>query len=121
MQHVELNVIPRDDDLTQVALAGRLDALAVDQIGKRFQGATAARGKPTIIDMTEVAFIASLGLGMLLTAARALHHRGARAVIVSPQPLVMRVMEAAQMTSVIPVMTSVPEAVEFLNTVGGSL
>jgi anti-anti-sigma factor len=110
MVDVEMNIIERPDDLTQVALAGRLDAMGVQKVGIRFQGATAARGLPTIIDLSGVNFIASLGLGMLLAAARALHHRGARAVIVNPQPLVGKALETAYMTAVIPVVKSVEEA-----------
>lgn len=107
---MELSIVQRTDDLTQVSLAGRLDAVGVESVGIRFQGATAARGKPTIIDMSGVEFIASLGLGMLLSAARSLHSKGARAVIVNPQPLVMRILETAHMPAVIPVVSSVAEA-----------
>ena len=115
MQPVEIHVIERADRLTQVALSGRLDAGAVDKIGKRFQAATVARGEPAIIDMSGVDFIASVGLGMLLTAARALHSRGARTVIVNPKPLVRRVMEAAQMPSVIPLVATIADAESFLS------
>lgn len=107
---MELNIIESNDALTHVALSGRLDAMGVQQVGTRFQGATASRGKPTIIDLSKVEFIASLGLGMLLTCARSLHGRGARAVIVNPQPLVKKALELAHMDSVIPVVNSVQEA-----------
>jgi anti-anti-sigma factor len=107
---VELSIISRPDEITQVALSGRLDAVGVQQVGIRFQGATASRGQNTIIDLTHLEFIASLGLGMLLSCARALHGRGARAVIVNPQPLVTKALETAHMTSVIPVVHTVEEA-----------
>jgi anti-anti-sigma factor len=107
---VEISIIQNDDTLTHVALSGRLDAVGVQQVGIRFQGLTASRGKPTIIDLTHVDFIASLGLGMLLTCARSLHGRGARTVIVNPQPLVKKALETAHMDSVIPVVHSVQEA-----------
>jgi anti-sigma B factor antagonist len=108
--NVELRIIQSTDAITHVALSGRLDAPGVQQVGIRFQGATASRGKPTIIDLTHLEFIASLGLGMLLTCARALHGRGARTVIVNPQPLVKKALEAAHMDSVIPVVKDIQEA-----------
>ena len=108
--NVELSIIQSTDNLTHVALSGRLDAMGVQQVGIRFQGATASRGKPTIIDLSQVDFIASLGLGMLLSCARSLHGRGVRTVIVNPQPLVQKALEAAHMDSVIPVVHSVKEA-----------
>ena len=107
---MELSVIQSTDRLTHVALSGRLDAVGVQQVGTRFQGVTASRGKPTIIDLSNVEFIASLGLGMLLSCARSLHGRGVRAVIVNPQPLVAKALETAHMMSVIPVVRSVQEA-----------
>lgn len=110
---MQLSIIQRTDEFTHVALSGRLDAVGVDKVGIPFQAATSSRGKHTIIDMSEVNFIASLGLGMLLTAARSLHGRGARAVIVNPQPLVLKVLETAHMPAVIPVVYSVNDAEEF--------
>jgi anti-anti-sigma factor len=107
---VELNIIQSSDNLTHVALSGRLDAVAVQQVGTRFQGLTASRGKPTIIDLSNLEFIASLGLGMLLSCARSLHGRGTRAVIVNPQPMVAKALETAHMDSVMPVFHSVQEA-----------
>ncbi len=107
---MELNVIESNDALTHVALSGRLDAVGVQQVGTRFQGLTASRGKPTIIDLTNLEFIASLGLGMLLSCARALHGRGARAVIVNPQPMVAKAIETAHMSSVMPIYGTVEEA-----------
>jgi anti-anti-sigma factor len=115
-KNVQLSIIQRADNLTQVALMGRLDAVGVEKIGIGFQAATAARGRPTIIDMSGVEFIASLGLGMLLSAARSLHGRGARTVIVNPQPFVMKVLETAHMPSVIPVVSSVAEAEALLDS-----
>lgn len=111
---MKLSIIQRPDEFTHVALVGRLDAVGVQEVATRFQGATAARGKPTIIDLSELEFIASLGLGMLLTCARSLHHRGARVVIVNPQPLVAKALEATHMNSVILVVKSVQEAEDAL-------
>jgi anti-anti-sigma factor len=108
--NVELSVIQSTDQLTHISLSGRLDAVGVQKVATRFQGLTASRGKPTIIDMTNVEFIASLGLGMLLSCARALHGRGARTVILNPQPLVAKAIETAHMNSVIPVVRSIEEA-----------
>ena len=107
---MELTIIQRADELTQVSLSGRMDAMGIQRVETRFQGLTAARGKHTIIDMSGVDFIASIGLSMLLSSARSLHHRGARMVIVNPQPRVMKVLETAHMPSVIPVVKSLAEA-----------
>ena len=113
MKQAELSVVERPDDFTQIALSGRLDAMGVDSVAIRFQGMTSARGKHTIVDMSNVEFVASLGLSMLLSAARSLHKRGARMVIVNPQPLVLKVLETAHMPAVIPVVATALEAEAF--------
>lgn len=110
MRNVELKIIPREDGISHIALSGRLDAVGVDQVGTRFQALTSARGQHTVIDMSGVEFIGSLGLGMLLSVARSLHKRGARAVIVNPQPFVWKLLETAHMPAVIPVVSTIPEA-----------
>ena len=112
---MELTIIQRPDEIAQVALSGRLDAIGVDQVGARFEAETAASGRHSIIDLSGVEFIASLGLSMLLSAARLLHNRGARAVIVNPQPLVRKVLETAHMPSVVPIVSTVSEAEAILN------
>ena len=116
---MEISIIQRPDEWSQVALSGRLDPLGVQKVENRFHGATAARGHHSIIDISRVDFIASLGLSMLLSSARSLHHRGARMVLVNPQPLVMKVLETAQFPQVIPVVATVADAEALLGAKQG--
>ena len=69
---MELKVIKADGDYTHVALCGRLDIDGVTSVEMNFTNVVSAKGKPAIVDMTEVSFIASLGMRMLLSAAKAL-------------------------------------------------
>lgn len=63
---MELKVIKADGDYTHVALCGRLDIDGVTSVEMNFTNVVSAKGKPAIVDMTEVSFIASLGMRMLL-------------------------------------------------------
>ena len=73
--NMELKVIKADGDYTHVALCGRLDIDGVTSVEMNFTNVVSAKGKPAIVDMTEVSFIASLGMRMLLSAAKAPRQR----------------------------------------------
>ena len=64
MQHSDVG------DVRKVALAGRLDTAGVDRIETRFGAAIVPAGKNTVVDLTEVTFLASMGIRMLIATTR---------------------------------------------------
>ena len=68
---MELRVITENDTVTHVALKGRLDVIGTNDIDLSFTAA-AAKGKPMVVDISEVAYLSSMGLRMLLSVAGAL-------------------------------------------------
>jgi anti-sigma B factor antagonist len=92
-----------DDTHTRVALAGRLDLPGVQALELQFTANTAAAKKPAVVDMSGVVFIASLGLRMLLSSAKALRAAGARMVILNPPEPVAEVLRTAGIDQVITV------------------
>lgn len=88
--------------LTEVRLSGRLDAAAADQIGTRFTAAVAASGRPAAVDVTQVDFIASMGLRLLLQTAKALRARGAALVIYGAGDSVREVFANSALDQIIP-------------------
>jgi anti-anti-sigma factor len=107
-------LVRADDALTHVALRGRLDIRGVNGVQDQFVFNTTSRHKPTLVDLSEVTFIASLGIGMLVGAARALQKSGAKLVILAPQSLVLQVLEAAGIDGVIPIVHEESDALELL-------
>ena len=85
---MELEIKNQTDQITYLALRGRLDTTGVDEVELKFSSHTVPRGKPLLLDMSEVTFLSSLGMRMLLTVAKALDRRGAKTVLLSPQPAV---------------------------------
>lgn len=92
-----------DTTHTRVALKGRLDLSGVQGLETQFAANTAAAKKPAVIDMSDVVFIASLGLRMLLSSAKALKAAGARMVILNPPEPVAEVLRTAGVDKVITV------------------
>src|SRR5262245_43160474 len=100
---MQLNVICADDSITHVALHGRLDIQGVNQIQQQFIFNTTARKRATLVDLSKVTFIASLGIGMFVGAAKALQRNGAKMVLVAPPDLVRNALESAGIHLVIPI------------------
>lgn len=96
----------------QVTLSGFLDAAAVAKLEVGFQAVVASSNKSAIVDMTAVEFCGSLGVRMLLAAARVAERRGRRMIIAGARPEVLEVFETVGLTTLIPVAGSVAEARE---------
>jgi len=99
----EFYPIERTDELVAVGLRGELDSQGVGEVENRFNASVCPAGRDTLVDFSEVTFLASLGIRMLVTAARILASKGARLVVHSPQPLVLETMEAATLDDLIPI------------------
>jgi anti-anti-sigma factor len=95
-----------------VALIGRLDIEGVQSIGLRFSAQTAGRKKNSIVDLSGVEFLASLGIGTLVETAKALQMRGARMVLMNPPPLIAETLKTSKIDKIIPIVKDTDEALE---------
>lgn len=84
-----------DNGIKQVRLVGRLDMKGTNEIDNLFNFQINTAKAPVLIDMSEVDFLASIGIRLLLTSARALSRRGGKMVILNPQPMVEDVLKTA--------------------------
>ncbi len=107
---MEMSVVSKQDAYTHVALSGRLDPESVRAKGYTFHEYTAAEGKPTLVDMSDVDFLASLGVGMLLQAAKELAVSGAKLVLVNPQQMVEGTLRSAGIVGMILIARDTEEA-----------
>ncbi|MGH7337515.1 MAG: STAS domain-containing protein [Myxococcota bacterium] len=111
---MEIQIDSSAPDLRHVRLTGRLDAAGVGQVDVRFLAATAGSGKDAIADLTGVAFIASLGIRLLVDAARALKAKDRRMVLVVADGLVRDTLRNAGIDQLIATVASDAEARAFL-------
>lgn len=92
---MELNLEDVAQDIVCVGLNGRLDTPGVDQVEIRFNAATAASNRHALIDLAQVSFVSSMGIRMLISAARALQQRGRKLVLFGAGPLVAETFDNA--------------------------
>ena len=107
---MELTILEQLPDLTVVALHGRLDTQGVDRVETRFNAALVAARRPAVVDLSDVAFLSSMGVRMLLTAAKALGRQGSKLVLVAPQPLVAGALRHSAIDQILPVCVDLASA-----------
>jgi anti-sigma B factor antagonist len=104
MQHSDVG------EVRKVVLAGRLDTAGVDRVETRFSAVIVPAGKNTVIDLTEVTFLASMGIRMLIATTRALSRKGGKLVMYGAAPGVREVIDTTQLTDIIPLAATETEA-----------
>ena len=100
---MELQVKTHNPDISYIALIGRLDLPGVQKIDLKFSVNTATQRKPTIVDLSDLEYIASLGLRMFITATKSLNLHGLKLVLLRPQPQVEEVFRAAGFDQLMPI------------------
>jgi anti-anti-sigma factor len=98
------------DDIVQLRLSGRLDLEGSQAINEKFTTATTADKAKIIVDLSGVTFLASVGIRLLLTCARAQANRGGKLVLAAPTAGVLKVIEAAGIDQLIGVVADVESA-----------
>src|SRR5262249_1125069 len=107
---IQLNEVHLDDRMTHLAIVGQLDVAGLHAIDMKFHGYTAARRRPTLVDVSGLDFISSLGMGMFVSCARSLLRFGAKMVLLNPQPEVEDALKAVGIDQGVPIVRSVEEA-----------
>jgi serine/threonine-protein kinase RsbW/sigma-B regulation protein RsbU (phosphoserine phosphatase) len=111
---MKMTVLHRDDGITHVVLAGRLDTTGAEAIMETFSAATAARPRPAIVELSDVDFMASRGIGLLVTSGQRLIRAGHKMVLLNPRGLVESVLRTSKVDRALPLVFGLEEAVRML-------
>lgn len=101
-------------EVRRVVLVGRLDTKGVDQVESHFGEAIMGAGKNAIVDLSEVTFLASLGIRMLISNTRALSRKGGKLVMYGAGVGVKDVIDITALAEIIPLAASESEALSLL-------
>ncbi len=99
---MRLVVTEESDSVLFLAMEGRLDVGGVEEVGGAFNTIIDATDKHVILDVSGVVFIASLGMSLLVSAAKRLQRRGLGMILVAPQGRVRDVWVMAALQLVLP-------------------
>lgn len=111
---MEIQIDTSDPELRRVRLVGRLDSAGVGKVDLRFLASTAGAGINSIVDLSQVAFVASLGIRMLVDAGRTLSAKGRKLVLVVPEGLVAETLRDGGIDQLITMVATDGEAVAYL-------
>jgi anti-sigma B factor antagonist len=95
-----------DDTTHVVSLRGEIDAMTAPKLGSRLFGLADEGMRGVVVDLTEVTFMDSTGIGVLLNAVRHFRLRHTQMVLVCPTARVMRPFEVAGLLDIISVFDS---------------
>jgi anti-anti-sigma factor len=88
--------------IVRLTLVGRLDLEGVTKIEDKFAFAILTKTAPVLVDISQVDFMASIGIRMLLMSAKALQRRGSRLVLYKPQHLIGETLATSSIDLLIP-------------------
>lgn len=98
-------------DITKISLDGRLDVEGTEAIDMKFTALTATKKAAVVVDMSQVSFIASIGMRTLLSSAKAQANRGGKIALANLQPLVKEALDTAGISSLIPMFDDMESAI----------
>ena len=99
-----------DGGITCVTLTGRLDIPGAQAIDLRFSALASGERPLLLVDLSQVSFLASVGIRTFFATARTVKARRGRMALLSPTELVAKVLESAAVDSLIPVYQDVSAA-----------
>ncbi len=108
---MDMIVIELDGPLTCIRLVGRLDSPGVDRIETQFTSALVTPGRHAVVDLSGVNFMASMGIRMFISSARAQRLKGAKMVLFGASELVQTVLEHVALDQIIPIAASEAQAI----------
>jgi len=107
---MELQYSKLDNDIRMIKLIGKLDIIGTGEIETKFAEHCAGEKVRVIVDLSEVSFLASIGIRLLMLTAKSVTKRGGKMVIVKPIPDVQHVLEVTGIPAIIPIYSSFESA-----------
>jgi len=99
---MELQYNELENGIRMVKLIGKLDSVGFNAIDLEFTAHCAGQNARMLIDLSDVTFLASVGIRMFTMNAKSLATRGGKMVLVNPIADVRNVLEMTGVHSVIP-------------------
>ena len=102
-----MSTISHDDvgqDLRRIMISGRLDASGETSIASRLVELASEAKKTVVVDLSDVQYLASIGVGALIASAKAVNaHGGKMALVVNKSSPVMMSIHATGIDKLIPI------------------
>ena len=111
---MDLIIGSNEGGIIRASLAGRMDIQGSLAVDKQMEDLANANVN-VAIDVSQVTFLASLGIRTLITCCKILAAKGGNMVLVSPQPIVEKVLVTSGVNTVIPIASDMAAAEAMLS------
>ena len=102
------------EDIMQISLEGHLDAATSVEADDDFTLLIQSGQIKLLVDLSELTYISSAGLRVLLVAAKQLQQQAGKIVLCSMTPGVKEVFEISGFSSIFKILPTVDDALEFI-------
>lgn len=110
---MQMEVAQTDPEITHIILTGRLSLAGVEDIQAAFDEQI-AKGKSTLVDVTDVEYMASMGMRLLLAAYKTLKAQQKKLLLLRPKLDVEQVLQNSGLQMMIAESIGLAAAVEEL-------
>ena len=100
---MELHYSELDNRIRMLKLVGKLDIVGVGQIETKFAAYSGGDAVRVVVDLSEVDFLASIGIRLLTLTAKSVAMRGGKMALVNPKPDVQHVLDVTGIPAIIPI------------------
>ena len=104
-----------------LSFIGALDLAGTREIELKLTASTAGRHKPVIMDISQVHFVASAGLGLLIQIARSLSADKHSTILLAPNPTTQQTIHVSKLDSMLRIALTLEEALEMAKLPAGSI
>jgi anti-sigma B factor antagonist len=106
-----------DNGIVKIMLNGRLDMMGNQDIEMKFTGLAATEKALVLVNMTDVEFIASIGIRTLITIVKTQANRGGKVVLCNLQAMVKDVITTSGVDNIIDVFDDCDAAISELESI----
>jgi len=103
---MEIQYSELENGIRWLKLNGSLDILGTGAIETKFSGCCSGDKVRAVVDLSEVSFLASIGIRLLMMTAKSINSRGGKMIIIKPTPEVQHVLEITGLPTIIPIYSS---------------
>lgn len=107
---MDLHYSELDNGIRLIELKGKLDILGTGEIETKFTTHCAGEKARVVVDISNVDFLASIGIRLLMLTAKSVASRGGRMILLNPIPEVQSVLEMTGIPAIIPIYSSMESA-----------
>jgi len=100
---MELQYSELENNIRLIKLMGTLDIIGTGEIETRFAEYCGGEKARVVVDLSEVEFLASIGIRLLTLTAKSIASRGGKMVLLNPVPEVHHVLDMTGIPAIIPI------------------